>query len=100
MGVTATFRYKLGDQETARKWGKIACEIWAKNGATSTRAFLVMAGPNVGNWIFAFDFPDLATYGKGRVAVRATPEFDQWTAANAKVGNVLLDAGLFEDLPL
>jgi NIPSNAP len=100
MGVAATFRWKVADIEEARKWGKIGNEVWTKAGATSARAFLVMVGPNVANWIYVFEFPDLATYERARASVRASAEFKGWTEASKKVGNVLMDAGLIEEIAL
>lgn len=100
MTVAATFRWKVANVDSARKSGKIAHEVWTKAGATRTRAFLAMVGPNVGNWVFALVFPDLATYEKARAQVRASPEFKGWTEDAAKVGNVMMDAGLFEEIAL
>jgi hypothetical protein len=100
MAVAATFRFKVADVESARKQGKIANDVWTKAGATSARALSVMVGPNVGNWIFYLEFPDLATFEKARAKVRASPEFKDWTAVNAKVGNTVIDAGLFEEIVL
>ena len=98
MAVTATFRWKITNQETGRKWGKIASEIWTKAGATNARAFSVMVGPNVGQWLFAIEFPDLAAFGKARDAVRATAEFKQWSKELPEAGNVVMDAGLLDDI--
>ena len=98
MGVTATFRFKMANQELGRKWGKIGSEVWKKAGATNVRAFSVMVGSNVGQWIFAIEFPDLAAFGKARDAVRAGAEFKQWNEEFAKAGNVVMDVGLFEDI--
>jgi hypothetical protein len=98
MGVTATFRWKIVNQEVGRKWGKIASEVWRKAGATDARAFTVMVGPNVGQWIFAIEFPDLAAFGKARDAVRAGPEFKQWSEELPKAGNIVMDAGLLDDI--
>jgi hypothetical protein len=98
MGVTATFRFKMPNQELGRKWGKIGSEVWKKAGATSVRAFTVMFGPNVGQWTFAIEFPDLGAFGKARDAVRASPESKQWNEEFAKVGNVVMDVGLFDEI--
>ena len=49
---------------------------------------------------FLLEFPDLATFEKARAKVRASPEFKEWTAVNAKVGNTVIDAGLFEEIVL
>jgi hypothetical protein len=98
MGVTATFRWKIVNHEVGRKWGKIASEVWRKAGATDARAFTVMVGPNVGQWIFAIEFPDLAAFGKARDAVRAGPEFKQWSEELPKAGNFVMDAGLLDDI--
>ncbi len=100
MAVAATFRFKLADAESARKQGKIANDVWKKAGATSARVYTVMVGPNVGNWIFAIEFADLATFEKARTKVRASPEYKKWTAVNAKVGNTVIDAGLLEEIAL
>lgn len=100
MAVAATFRFKVADAESAGKWGKIGNETWIKAGATSARAFRVLAGPNYGNWIFALEFPDLATFERARAKVRASSEFKQWNEAAAKAGNVVLDAGLIEEIAL
>ena len=32
--------------------------------------------------------------------VRASPEFKEWTAVNAKAGNTVMDAGLLEEIVL
>jgi NIPSNAP protein len=98
MGVTSTYRFKIANQELGRKWGKVASETWRKAGASNVRAFTVMFGPNVGQWVFAIDFPDLAAYAKARNAVRATPEFKQWSEELPKAGNVVMDAGLLDDI--
>jgi hypothetical protein len=98
MSLIYTTRWKISDQEVGRKWGKVAVEVWTKAGATNARAFTVMFGPNVGQWVFAIEFPDLAAYGKARDAVRATPESRQWHEELAKTGNVLMEAGLLDDL--
>ena len=37
--------------------------MWTKAGAANARAFAVMVGPNVGQWIFTFEFADLAAFG-------------------------------------
>ena len=100
MTVAATFRWKVANVDSARKSGKIAHEVWTKAGATRMRAFVVTVGPNVGNWLFALEFPDLATYEKVRAQVRVSPEFKGWTEDAAKVGNVLTDAGLIEEIAL
>jgi hypothetical protein len=57
-----------------------------------------MVGPNVGQWIAAFEFPDLAAFGKARDAVRASPEFKQWNEEIPKAGNVVMDADLLGDI--
>ena len=98
MGVTATFRWKIANQEVGRKWGKIASEVWTNAGASNARAYTVMFGPNVGQWVFAIEFADLAAFGKARDTVRAGPEFKQWNEELPKVGNVLIETGLFDDL--
>jgi len=98
MGVSATFRWKIADQEVGRKWGKIASEVWTKAGATGARAYTVMFGPNVGQWVFVIEFADLAAFGKARDTVRASPEFKQWNEELPKAGNILLETGLFDDL--
>ena len=98
MGVTYTTRWKIVNQEVGRKWGKIATEVWSKAGATNARAFTVMFGPNVGQWIFAIEFPDVAAYGKARDVVRAAPEFKQWNEELPKAGNVVMESGLLDDI--
>lgn len=98
MAVTWTTRWKIVNQEVGSKWGKIAIELWTKAGATNARAYSVVIGPNVGQWVFAIEFPDLAAFGKARDAVRGSPESKQWNEELPKAGNVLLDAGLFDDI--
>ena len=98
MAMIYTTRWKIANQEVGSKWGKVAIEVWTKAGATNARAFAIMVGPNVGQWLFALEFPDLATFGKARNTVRATPEFKQWNEELPKTGNVLLEAGLLDDL--
>jgi len=98
MAVNYTTRWKIVNQEVGRKWGKVACEVWTKAGATNARAFSVMFGPNVGQWIFVIEFPDLAAFGKARDAVRATPEFKQWSEELPKAGNVVMESGLLDDI--
>ena len=98
MAVTSTFRWKIANQEVGRKWGKISSEVWTKAGATNARAFTVMVGPNVGQWVFAIEFPDLAAFGKARDAVRAGPESKQWNEELPKAGNVLMETGLLDDI--
>ncbi|WP_428659283.1 hypothetical protein [Reyranella sp.] len=98
MAVILTARWKIANQEVGRKWGKVAIEVWTKAGATNARAFTVMLGPNVGQWVFAIEFADLAAFGKARDTVRATPESRQWNEELPKAGNVLLETGLFDDL--
>ncbi len=100
MPVIYTARWKIANQEVGCKWGKVAVEVWTKAGATSARAFTVMTGPNVGQWIFALEFADLAAFGKARDTVRAKPESRQWTEELPKAGNVLLETGLLDDLKL
>ena len=100
MTITVTTRWKVADVQSARKWGKVARESWTKAGATGFRTFLVMFGPNTGNWIFAIEFPDLATFGKARATVRASEEFKAWNADAAKFGNVMLDQGCFDEMAL
>jgi hypothetical protein len=46
----------------------------------------------------AIEFSDLAAFGKARDAVRASPESKQWNEELPKAGNVLMDAGLFDDI--
>jgi hypothetical protein len=98
MAVTLTARWKIANQEVGRKWGKIAIEAWTKAGATNARAYSVMVGPNVGQWVFALEFPDLAAFGKARDVVRASPESKQWNEELPKAGNVLIDTGLFDEI--
>jgi hypothetical protein len=100
MGITVTSRWKVVDQDSARKWGKISSAVWTKAGASNVRVYQVMTGPNVGNWVFALEFSNLGEFGQAREAVRATPEFREWTAEAAKVGNVMMDAGIFETVAL
>ena len=100
MGVSVIFRWKIENQESGRKWGKIASEVWRKAGATNMRAYAVMVGPNVGQWIFAVEFPDLGAFGKARDAVRASPEFKQWNEELPRAGNVLIEVGLLDDINL
>lgn len=98
MAIMATGQWKITNQEAARKWGKIANELWMKAGATNARTFVTMFGPNVGQWMFAIEFPDLASFGKARDAVRASPEFKQWNEELSKAGNVLMDADLLDEI--
>ncbi|MGD9715412.1 MAG: hypothetical protein AB7V46_25670 [Thermomicrobiales bacterium] len=98
MAVNYTTRWKIENQEVGRKWGKVATEVWTKAGATNARAFTVMFGPNVGQWLFAIEFPDLAAFAKARDTVRASSEFKQWSEELPKSGNVVLEAGLLDDL--
>ena len=98
MAVTLTARWKIVNQEVGRKWGKIAIEVWTKAGATNARAYSSMVGPNVGQWVFAIEFSDLAAFGKARDTVRASPELKQWNEELPKAGNVLIETGLFDDI--
>lgn len=98
MAVIYTTRWKIANQEVGSKWGKVAVELWKKSGAINARAFTVMVGPTIGQWVFALEFADLAAFGKARDTVRATPEFRQWNEELPKSGNVLMDAGLLDDL--
>ncbi len=100
MTIAATFRWKVADAEVGHKWAKFANEHWLRNGATKARGFRVMVGPNVGQWLFAIEFPDLATYDKARLAYRALPEFKQMQEALGKSGSALLEAGLIEEIAL
>jgi len=98
MSIIATFRWKITNQEVGRKWGKIASEAWTKAGATNVRAFAVMVGPNVGQWIFALEFADFAAFGKARDTVRASSDFKQWSEELPKAGNVLMESGLMDEM--
>jgi hypothetical protein len=98
MAVNYTTRWKIENQEVGRKWGKVATEAWTKAGATNARAFTVMFGSNVGQWVFAIEFPDIAAFGKARDTVRASPEFKQWSEELPKSGNVVLESGLLDDI--
>jgi hypothetical protein len=100
MGVTSTFRFKMTNQELGRKWGKIGSEVWKKAGATNVRTFSVMFGPNVGQWIFAIELPDLAAFERARNQVGASPESKQWNEEFAKAGTVLMDIGVLSDITL
>lgn len=100
MAVISTIRWKIANQEVGLKWAKISRGVWTKAGATNVRAFTVMVGPNVGQWVFALEFADLAAYGKARDTVRASSEFKQWNEELSKAGNVLLDAGLMDEIKL
>jgi len=98
MAVVVTFRFKMTDQELGRKWAKIGSGVWKKAGATNVRAFSVMFGPNVGQWTFAIEFPDLAAFEKARNEVGASPESKQWNAEFAKAGTVLLDVSALNEI--
>jgi hypothetical protein len=100
MTIAATFRWKVADAEVGLKWAKFANEHWLRSGATRARGFRVLVGPNVGQWVFAIEFPDLATYDKARLAFRALPEYAQMQQALGKTGSTLLDVGLIEEFPL
>lgn len=100
MGVQVTFRFKMTNQDLGRKWGKIGSGVWKKGGATNVRAYSVMFGPNVGQWIFAIEFPDLGSFEKARNEVGASPESKQWNEEFAKAGTVLLDIGVFNEITL
>jgi hypothetical protein len=58
----------------------------------------VMKAPNVGQWIIAFDFPDLAAYERALKKVRASPDSKQWNEELPKVGDVVLE--LLADITL
>ena len=100
MGVTSTFRFKMPDQELGQKWGKIGSEVWKKAGSTNVSAYSVMFGPNVGQWIFAIEFPDLAAFERARDQVSASSESKQWNEEFAKAGTVLLDISFFREITL
>jgi hypothetical protein len=51
----------------------------------------VKKGPNVGQWIFAFEFPDLAAHEKAWKEVRASPDFKQLNEELRKVGDVVME---------
>ncbi len=69
--------------KSAAKWGKIAIEIVDK-GWSDQRAcvFSSCVGPNVRQWVFAIEFPDLAAFGKARDTVRASPRIQAMERGN------------------
>ena len=98
MTIVATSRWKVPNAATGQKWAKIALEHWRKSGATTGRVFRAMTGPNVGDWLFAVEFPDLATFETARTAFRARPDFAQMGEELAKAGDIQMDAGFLEEI--
>ena len=50
--------------------------------------YVTLSGLNTGQWMFAIRFENAETWAKAMTAVRASPEFKQWTAENKAAGNV------------